>query len=126
MSYNISSIPLFDKQAKRLIKKYPSLKNDLAAFAEQLALEPEQGKAIGNNFYKIRLAITSKGKGKSGGARIITFVKVTDTTVLLTIALLPTLFILRYFYFSFVGKIFPSFHHLMYLDYQNLWKHLSY
>ena len=84
MSYSISSIPLFDKQAKRLAKKYPSLKNDLAGLIEILTYEPEQGTALGNNFYKIRLAIASKGKGKSGGARIITYVKVAHNTVYLT------------------------------------------
>jgi hypothetical protein len=84
MSYNIASIPLFDKQAKRLSKKYPSLKSDLAALLKSLTEQPEQGKALGNNFYKIRFAISSKGKGKSGGARIITYVKVTATTIFLT------------------------------------------
>ncbi len=84
MSYKISSIPLFDKQAKRLSKKYPSLKNDLAELFKSLADEPEQGTALGNNFYKIRLSIASKGKGKSGGARIITYVKIIATTVFLT------------------------------------------
>jgi len=83
MSYKISSIPLFDKQAKRLAKKYPSLKKDLGELIENLSTEPEQGKALGNNFFKIRLAIASKGKGKSGGARVITFVKVVQTTVYL-------------------------------------------
>jgi len=84
MSYKISSIPLFDKQAKRLAKKYPSLKNDLTELFESLADDPAQGIALGNNFYKIRLAIASKGKGKSGGARVITYVKITATTVFLT------------------------------------------
>lgn len=84
MSYKISSIPLFDKQAKRLAKKYPSLRSDLIVLIESLVDNPEQGVALGNNFYKIRLAITSKGKGKSGGARVITYLKVTATTVLLT------------------------------------------
>lgn len=84
MSYDISSIPLFDKQAKRLAKKYPSFKNDLTELLESLADNPEQGTALGNSFYKIRLAIASKGKGKSGGARVITYVKVTDDTVFLT------------------------------------------
>jgi hypothetical protein len=84
MSYNISSIPLFDKQAKRLAKKYPSLKRDLAGLIEKLTDEPEQGTALGNSFYKIRLAIASKGKGKSGGARVVTYVKVTRNTVYLT------------------------------------------
>lgn len=84
MSYKVSAIPLFEKQAKRLVKKYPSLKRDLNNLIESLTLTPEQGNALGNSFYKIRLAIASKGKGKSGGARVITFVKVTHNTVYLT------------------------------------------
>jgi hypothetical protein len=84
MSYKVVSIPLFDKQTKRLAKKYSSLKNDLAELAESLTNSPQQGIALGNNFYKIRLSITSKGKGKSGGARVITYVKIISTTVFLT------------------------------------------
>lgn len=84
MSYNVSSIPLFDKQAKRLAKKYPSLKKDLMELLKSLTNNPEQGTALGNGFYKIRVALSSKGKGKSGGARVITYVKVTVTTVYLT------------------------------------------
>lgn len=84
MSYNISSIPLFDKQAKRLAKKYPSLKTELVELLKSLADNPQQGTALGNSFYKIRLAIASKGKGKSGGARVITYVKITADTVFLT------------------------------------------
>jgi hypothetical protein len=83
MSYSVATIPLFDKQAKRLAKKYPSLKADLAGLFESLADNPSQGVALANNFYKIRLAISSKGKGKSGGARVITYVKVTQTTIFL-------------------------------------------
>ena len=84
MSYKVDTIFVFDKQAKRLSKKYPSLKNDLAALFKSLADEPEQGTPLGNNFFKIRLAIASKNKGKSGGARIIAYVKITATTVFLT------------------------------------------
>ena len=84
MNYNISSIPLFNRQAKRLAKKYPSLKIDLSELIQSLVIEPQQGKALGNNFYKVRLAISSKGKGKSGGARVITYLKVTATTVYLS------------------------------------------
>jgi len=84
MNYEIASIPLFDKQVKRLAKKYPSLKFELAELIESLVNNPEQGTPLGNNFFKVRLAITSKGKGKSGGARIITFVKISLTTVYLT------------------------------------------
>ena len=84
MNYKVSSIPIFDKQAKRLAKKYPSLKNDLAQLITTLIKEPQQGVSLGNNFYKVRLAVTSKGKGKSGGARLITYVKIFETTVFLT------------------------------------------
>lgn len=50
---------------------------------QELKEHPEQGASIGNNCYKIRLAIASKGNGKSGGARIITYLQVLQTTVYL-------------------------------------------
>ncbi len=84
MNYRVSSIPLFDKQAKRLSRKYRSLKSDLAILIKSLENHPQQGIALGNNFYKIRLSISSKGKGRSGGARIITYVKIVISTVYLT------------------------------------------
>jgi mRNA-degrading endonuclease RelE of RelBE toxin-antitoxin system len=84
MSYSILTIPPFDKQLKRLAKKYPSIKNDLAVLGRQLSENPTHGTLIGHGgCYKIRLAITSKGKGKSGGARVITHVHVSQTTVYL-------------------------------------------
>ncbi len=84
MSYNVSTIPLFDKQVKRLSKKYPSIKKDLAKLIDLLSQDPKQGNDLGNSFYKIRLAIGSKGKGKSGGARVITFLKIANDLVYLT------------------------------------------
>jgi mRNA-degrading endonuclease RelE of RelBE toxin-antitoxin system len=83
MSYKVISIPKFEKELKILTKKYPSLKNEYIELVHSLKLEPEQGTSIGNNCYKIRLGIASKGKGKSGGARVITYVFVTDSTVFL-------------------------------------------
>ena len=62
MSYKISSIPLFDRQAKRLAKKYPSLKQDLTELMDRLISQPEQVDLLGNNIYKIRLSIASKVK----------------------------------------------------------------
>jgi len=86
MSYDILTIPPFDNQLKRLAKKYPSLKSDFTALLEILESKPDQGKAIGKNYYKIRLAISSKGKGKRGGARVIINIVVSETIVyLLTI-----------------------------------------
>ncbi|MES2332104.1 MAG: hypothetical protein V4539_21020 [Bacteroidota bacterium] len=74
MKYKVIPVDKFKKEAKRLIKKYPSLKNELSELAESLSIEPTQGTALGNDTYKIRVSIKSKGKGKSGGARIITYV----------------------------------------------------
>jgi len=73
----------FRKEAKRLTKKYPSLKTELAELFTELEENPTTGTPLGNDIYKIRLAIASKNKGKSGGARVLSFVKVTQTTVLL-------------------------------------------
>ena len=77
MNYNIIPIDKFKKQAKRLIKKYPSLKKELSELNSLLTTNPIAGTALGNDAYKIRLAIKSKSTGKSGGARIITYV-ITD------------------------------------------------
>jgi len=83
MSYKIELSANFKKEAKRLTKKYPSLKTELAELFTELEENPTTGTPLGNDIYKIRLAIASKNKGKSGGARVLSFVKVTQTTVLL-------------------------------------------
>jgi hypothetical protein len=83
MNYSVETIDPFEKEAKRLYKKYPSLKKELLKLVEQLEVDPLQGTALGNDFYKIRLAIKSKLKGKSGGARIITLVKIVERRVFL-------------------------------------------
>jgi len=83
MSFNVKTISVFEKQAKRLKKKYPSFKRELSVLINLLKDNPKKGVSIGNNCYKIRLAISSKGKGKSGGARIITHVIYKNDTVYL-------------------------------------------
>ncbi|MFA5971389.1 MAG: type II toxin-antitoxin system RelE/ParE family toxin [Lentimicrobiaceae bacterium] len=83
MNYNVFTIPPFDRQLKRLVKKFPSLKAEYAKLVEELEDNPEKGVALNNNCYKIRLAISSKGKGKSGGARVITHVQVIENSVFL-------------------------------------------
>lgn len=86
MSYNIFTIPPFDRQLKRLFKKFPSLKQDFSDFLDDLEKNPIQGNDLGKNCYKVRFKISSKNKGKSGGARVITNVLVTKEAVyLLTI-----------------------------------------
>ena len=76
MNYNVIVTPNFNKEAKRLKKKFPSLKNELAELILLLENEPFQGIPLGQNCYKIRIAIVSKGKGKSGGARIISYISI--------------------------------------------------
>jgi len=64
---------VFIKKAKIYKKKYLSLVEDLYELEEKLLENPEQGNDLGAGLFKIRLAINSKGKGKSGGFRIITY-----------------------------------------------------
>jgi mRNA-degrading endonuclease RelE of RelBE toxin-antitoxin system len=73
MTFNIVPTGRFKKEAKRLSKKFPSLKAELVELNETLTNQPNIGTPLGNNSYKIRLAIRSKGKGKSGGGRVITY-----------------------------------------------------
>ena len=68
----------FAKEAKRLAKKYPSFKQDYKDFLVSIKNNPLQGDEITKNIRKIRMAIKAKGKGKSGGARVITFNILTD------------------------------------------------
>ena len=83
MNYSILLSPNFKKEAKKLSKKYPSLKSELLELFTELETNPNTGTSLGNDVHKIRLAITSKGKGKRGGARVITYVQVDEETVLL-------------------------------------------
>ena len=69
--------------AKKLAKRYRSWADDFIGLLGSLQAAPLQGDALGRGCYKVRLAITSKGKGKSGGARVITYVKVVGQTVYL-------------------------------------------
>jgi hypothetical protein len=83
MSFNVKSISVFERQAKRLVKKFPSLKKEIQGLINELKEVPEKGTSIGHNCYKIRLAIASKGKGKSGGARVITHILFKENNVYL-------------------------------------------
>jgi hypothetical protein len=83
MSYKIELTDNFIREAKKLIKKYASLPAEIAELGKELSKNPTIGIPLGNDVYKIRLAIASKNKGKSGGARVITFVKIIDETVYL-------------------------------------------
>ena len=83
MSYKISASSDFARELKRLNKRHASIKADLAKLGSMLKENPEQGTPIGKGCYKIRLNISSKKKGKRGGARVITYVQIVETTVFL-------------------------------------------
>ena len=83
MRYSVEITRNFEREAKPLLKKYASLKNELATLGEELSENPDKGDYLGNNLYKVRLAIASKGKGKRGGARVITYLKTEQGSVYL-------------------------------------------
>jgi mRNA-degrading endonuclease RelE of RelBE toxin-antitoxin system len=83
MNYKIFITDAFEKELKKLSKKYPSLKTDFKNLILSLKENPIQGQPLGKDCYKIRMAITSKGKGKSGGSRVISCVKVVASSVFL-------------------------------------------
>lgn len=73
MNFEIITSDYFDAEIKKLTKRYRCLADDLRKFQESLKENPLQGAEIAPNVRKIRMAITAKGRGKSGGARVITF-----------------------------------------------------
>ena len=74
---------VFLSELKSLKKKYPSIINDVDEFVQLLKEDPIRGTSLGNKCYKSRIKISSKGKGKSGGARIITYIKLLNERVYL-------------------------------------------
>lgn len=89
MSYIVKLTTSFKKAYKKLSKKYRSLESDVDALAAQLSENPHTGADLGGGVRKVRMAISDKGKGKSGGARVITYTVEVDeasgTVTLLTI-----------------------------------------
>lgn len=79
-------LPSFKKAFKPLFKKYKSIDMDFEKLLDSLEANAFQGVSIGRDCYKVRISIAAKGKGKSGGARVITCVKIVNETIyLLTI-----------------------------------------
>ena len=83
MRFQIRTIQPFDRQLKRLVKKHRSLRSDYAVLLDELEVSPQLGIGIGHSCYKVRLAIASKGGGKSGGVRVLTYVQLVGETVYL-------------------------------------------
>ena len=82
---NFETTELFDKQAKKLGKKYRNIKKDLKAFIEDFDTLQKSSISIQKNLYKIRIANSSKNKGKSAGYRVYYYVQHEETVYLLTI-----------------------------------------
>jgi len=87
MIVNITTHPEFVRQMKRYAKKYHSLADDFDHFLKSMRDNPFQGVDLGGGIRKVRLAVASKGKGKSGGMRVITFSldKINDEVVNVTL-----------------------------------------
>ena len=83
MNYEVILSNRFKRKFKPLSKKYRSLNGELNELIDSLEISPTQGTSLGQRCYKIRLAIQSKGSGKSGGARIVTYVVTEDEQVIL-------------------------------------------
>ena len=82
---NFKTTELFDKQAKKLGKKYRNIKNDLNTFLSDFETLHLQSTSIKKNLFKVRIANTNKNKGKSAGYRVYYYIQLEETTYLLTI-----------------------------------------
>ena len=83
MSFDVIVTEPFERKLKQLSKKFNSLPKDLLPLIDTLAENPKTGIPIGKDCYKIRVAVSSKGQGKRGGARVITFVRIIQKRVFL-------------------------------------------
>lgn len=83
MKHRVIPTPAFEKELRPLLKRHRSLGKDLLKLEKELEAKPTTGIALGHGLYKVRLAIASKGKGKSGGGRVITYVVTEDAEVYL-------------------------------------------
>lgn len=79
------TVSLFEKQFKKLAKKYSLIKEDISKFITDFDTLHSQSTTIKNNLFKIRLVNSNKNKGKSSGYRIYYYLKINDTVYLLTI-----------------------------------------
>ncbi len=84
MNYKVIAAPIFVRELKQLAKRYPAIRNDVAELADALRENPFLGTPLGKDCFKIRFPITGKNRGKSGGGRLITCVKIYRDTIYLT------------------------------------------
>lgn len=80
MNFEVNTTSGFEKSVKSLIKRHRSIKSDLNKLITSLEENPLQGDELSPGIRKIRMAISSKGRGKSGGARVITYTVIVSET----------------------------------------------
>lgn len=73
MNFDLIPTSGFARSLKALAKRYKSIKQDVEEFSKSLQKNPFQGDELSQGIRKIRMAVSSKGRGKSGGARVITY-----------------------------------------------------
>lgn len=83
MSFEIRTTKEFDRQARRLARRYRSISEDLLRLENVLRSQPDAGVPLGKHLYKLRLRIQSKGQGQQGGGRVISYVYWRGETVFL-------------------------------------------
>jgi mRNA-degrading endonuclease RelE of RelBE toxin-antitoxin system len=83
MSFKVKTTPNFDKELRRITKKHRGIVDSVSKLIDDLENDPLIGTHLGQNLYKIRLAISGTNKGKSGGARVITYVAISNEVVYL-------------------------------------------
>lgn len=85
MSYKIIPLRRFQKDVKNLKKRFPKIKEDIIHLSDKLIQNPASGTPLGSDLYKMRIANSSVKSGKSGGFCVITYLKLEETIVLVTI-----------------------------------------
>ncbi len=85
MSFEVIPTDNFSKKLKKLKKKYPKIGEDIREFTANDNIEEniKSGEPLGKDCHKIRMQITGKSAGKSGGARIILQAKIVDKKIFL-------------------------------------------
>ena len=84
MNFNIETIPRFDKDVKKLKKRFPKIKEDLSLLIEELSKHPELGIALESGLYKVRLQNSSIPTGKRAGFRVVPYYVNGDILYLVT------------------------------------------
>ncbi|MDR3006636.1 MAG: hypothetical protein LBV59_01810 [Sphingobacterium sp.] len=83
MAFDVLFSSSFKRELKRIAKKHKQILKDIGQLSDDLSNNPKIGIDLGQNVYKIRLSVTGTSKGKSGGERVITYVKFVNETVIL-------------------------------------------